>query len=158
MASEWVQKKRIRFKDCDPLGHLFNTRYLEYLLESREDMLMEVYRFNLYEYMVERGCAWVIVRHEIVYVAEAMRNECVMMRSDLIDYDLKKIKVEYQMWDEQLTKPKALLHTTLVHVDLSTRRSSPHPSDVMELFEKMHKPGMGFSLDDRVRQLAAPNS
>jgi YbgC/YbaW family acyl-CoA thioester hydrolase len=98
MSSDWVQKKRIRFKDCDPLGHLFNTRYLEYLLESREDMLMEVYHFNLYEYMVERGHAWVIVRHEIAYLAEAMRNECVIMRSYLIDYDPKKIKVEYQMW------------------------------------------------------------
>ena len=74
-------KTRIRFKDCDPLGHLYNTRFIEYMLEAREDQLLEHYHLNLMEYAEQQKMAWVIIKHEMVYLQEAKRNEYVWINS-----------------------------------------------------------------------------
>jgi acyl-CoA thioester hydrolase len=31
----------VRFNDCDPLGHLNNSKYIDYFLNAREDHLKE---------------------------------------------------------------------------------------------------------------------
>ena len=36
---------RVRFADCDPMGHLYNARYLDYFMHAREDQLRENYDF-----------------------------------------------------------------------------------------------------------------
>lgn len=70
-------RHRIRFKDCDPLGHLYNTRFIEYMLEAREDQILEQYQLNLMEYAEQHKKSWVLVKHEIAYLQEAKRNGCV---------------------------------------------------------------------------------
>ena len=92
---------KVRFKDCDPLGHLFNTRYIEYMLEAREDHIMDHYQMDLHEYVQTRGMAWVIIEHQILFLKEAVRNEWVTIKSLLIHYDEKLLINEYQMWDKE---------------------------------------------------------
>ena len=33
----------VRFSDCDPLGHLYNVRYLDYLFDGRDQHVAENY-------------------------------------------------------------------------------------------------------------------
>jgi acyl-CoA thioesterase FadM len=40
----------VRFSDCDPMGHLNNARYIDYMLNAREDHLKQAYQINLLEY------------------------------------------------------------------------------------------------------------
>ena len=39
----------VRFQDCDPFGHLNNSRYLDYLINARKDHLVAAYGFDIYE-------------------------------------------------------------------------------------------------------------
>ena len=41
---------KIRFNDCDMFGHLNNSRYLDYLINAREDHLKDYYSFDFTEY------------------------------------------------------------------------------------------------------------
>ncbi|MDA8650906.1 thioesterase, partial [Flavobacteriaceae bacterium] len=41
-------KAIVRFQDCDPFNHLNNAAYLNYLVNAREDQLMEAYGINIY--------------------------------------------------------------------------------------------------------------
>ena len=39
-----------RFQDCDPFGHLNNARYMDYLINAREDQLIHFYQINIYQH------------------------------------------------------------------------------------------------------------
>ena len=131
-------RHRIRFKDCDPLGHLYNTRYLDYLLEAREDHLIDHYNLDLEKYASQNGMAWVVVHHEISYLAEAKRNEYVRIKSSMILYDDKKIINEYQMWNDDFSQLKCLMWTTFLHIDLRIKKVASHPKEILEMMSNIH--------------------
>ncbi|HRI01788.1 MAG TPA: acyl-CoA thioesterase [Saprospiraceae bacterium] len=139
---------RIRFKDCDPLGHLYNTRFIDYMLEAREDHIIQHYDMNLEQYLKERGMAWVVTHHEMAYIKEAKRNEIVQIASALIHIDHKSILNEYQMWNEDRTQLKALLHTTFVHINMKEKKSCEHPDDIHAMLQslQLHIPERDFKL------------
>lgn len=146
-------KARIRFKDCDPLGHLYNTRFIEYMLEAREDQIRDHYGLDLMEYAEKRKMAWVLIKHEISFLKEAKRNELVVIKSALIHSTEKSLMVEYQMWNEDKAQLKALLWSRFIHVDLMTKKSAPHPDDIREMLDSVLIPVSEISLDDRVKSL-----
>ncbi|HEX5624472.1 MAG TPA: acyl-CoA thioesterase [Saprospiraceae bacterium] len=137
MINQPETRTRIRFKDCDPLGHLYNTRYIEYMLEAREDQLEEYYQLNLMDYALKQHMAWVIVKHEIAYLREATRNERVRIITGIIDFTPKSLLMEYQMWNDEKTQLKALLWTRFLHIDLQHKKSCDHPGEIAEMLEKL---------------------
>ncbi len=126
---------RIRFKDCDPLGHLYNTRFIEYMLETREDHILDYYDLNLENYAALEGRAWVIVEHQICYLKEARRNEYVRIRSAMIHFGPTMILNEYQMWDDSLKILKSIMWTKFLHIDLQTKKTTPHDTTMMDRLE-----------------------
>ncbi len=128
---------RVRFKDCDPLGHLYNTRYIEYMLESREDHILDHYDLNLENYANLEGRAWVVVGHQINYLKEAKRNEYVRIRSSMIHFGPTTILNEYQMWDDALTTLKAIMWSKFLHIDLRVKRTIPHDPSMMTRLESL---------------------
>jgi acyl-CoA thioester hydrolase len=128
---------RVRFKDCDPLGHLYNTRYIEYMLESREDHILDHYDLNLENYATLEGRAWVVVEHQISYLKEARRNEYVRIRSSMIHFGPTLIVNEYQMWDDALMILKSILWTKFLHIDLKVKKTTPHDPSMMSRLESI---------------------
>lgn len=51
MANEKILESQslVRFQDCDPFNHLNNAAYLNYLVNAREDQLIEAYGINIYD-------------------------------------------------------------------------------------------------------------
>ena len=121
----------VRFSDCDPMGHLNNARYIDYMLNAREDHLKQAYQINLLEYH-KQGIAWVVRRHDIQYVRPAFYNEVVCIESRLIELGESHVLVEMLMFDEQQTTLKAILWTNFTSVDVKTCRRKEHPAAFME--------------------------
>jgi YbgC/YbaW family acyl-CoA thioester hydrolase len=121
----------VRFSDCDPMGHLNNARYIDYMLNAREDHLKQAYQINLLEYH-KQGIAWVVRRHDIQYVRPAFYNEVVCIESRLIELSESHVLVEMLMFDEQQTTLKAILWTNFTSVDVKTGRRKEHPAAFME--------------------------
>src|SRR5882757_9409616 len=88
----------IRFNDCDPMGHLNNARYIDYMLNAREDHLREDHGISLSEF-AKQGVSWVVTNHEIQYVRPALYNERVCIKSELIEAKESQIMVEMIMYD-----------------------------------------------------------
>ena len=42
---------KVRFSDCDPIGHLNNVKYIEYMLNAREDHVESFYGFTYEDYI-----------------------------------------------------------------------------------------------------------
>jgi YbgC/YbaW family acyl-CoA thioester hydrolase len=121
----------VRFSDCDPMGHLNNARYIDYMLNAREDHLKQAYQIDLLEYH-KQGIAWVVRRHDIQYVRPAFYNELVCIESRLIELSESHVLVELLMYDEQQTTLKAIMWTTFTSVDVKTGRKKDHPASFMD--------------------------
>ena len=100
MEKEVSNVVKIRFSDCDPIGHLNNVKYLEYMLNAREDHVEEFYGFTYEDYFRRTGCTWVAVQNEIAYLKEVKANTKVVISSKTIEMSDRVSKVEILMKDE----------------------------------------------------------
>jgi len=118
----------IRFPDCDPFGHLNNSRYIDYMLNAREDHLKDFYQMSLDTFYKE-GLGWMVNSHQIFFIRPAIYNERVAIQSCLIDSGESHLLVEMTLWDEALKTCKAILWTKFVHVNLKTGRKEKHNAE-----------------------------
>ena len=121
----------VRFNDCDPLGHLNNARYIDYMLNAREDHLRDAYQILLPDF-AKQGVTWVVTSHEIQYVRPALYNEKVCIRSALIEVGETYITVEMTMYDENAEQLKAVMWTTFTHINLKTGKREKHAVDFQQ--------------------------
>ncbi|MCT4623767.1 MAG: acyl-CoA thioesterase [Schleiferiaceae bacterium] len=146
-------KSIIRFQDCDPMGHLNNSRYIDYFINAREDQLLKYYDINVYQYIQERGRAWVVGKNEIIYKRPALLMENVIIETEVLNFSEKHILVEMRMYDEKETHVKSVMRSHFVPVDIKTQRSIPHEEYIMELLESVHSPNTQESIELRAIEL-----
>ena len=135
----------IRFGDCDPFGHLNNSRYFDYLINAREDHLRDILQWD-YQQMAKQGLGWVVQQHEIIYLKPAKYYEKVGIQSCIIGFTPHYIQVECLMYDEDFQQIKALLWTKFYHVNLATTRKAEHTSDLMQYFGQLKIEGIDTTL------------
>ena len=123
---------KIRFNDCDSFKHLHNSGYIDYMLNAREDHLNDFHNIGMTS-LYEKGSGWMVNRHEIVYLAPALYNENVCIKSSLLKLSDDSLLVEMSMWNEPENKLKALLWTKFIHINLFTGKRSNHPEWFMML-------------------------
>lgn len=76
----YVSLVKVRFNECDPMGHLNNANYLTYLEQVAFDAIAaaDMDRFTL----VERyGALFVVRKHEVTYHQPALEDEWLLIRS-----------------------------------------------------------------------------
>lgn len=133
---EISSKAKIRFIDCDPIGHLNNSKYLDYMLNAREDHVAENYGYTYEEYTQKTGCTWIAIQNEIAYLKEVRFNKEVVISSKLIDLQERTAKVEILMKDPSSDKIHAVLWCTVIHFNLKTLKSEMPLGEARNIFEK----------------------
>lgn len=127
---------KVRFSDCDPIGHLNNVKYLEYMLNAREDHVEMFYGFTYEEYMRNTGCTWIAIQNEIAYLKEVRYNTNVVISSKTIEISDRISKVEILMKSEDGQTVYAVLWITVIYFNMKTRKSESMPEDTMKLFQE----------------------
>ncbi|MDQ3112183.1 MAG: acyl-CoA thioesterase [Bacteroidota bacterium] len=147
-------KVKVRFPDCDPFNHLNNSKYLDYIINAREDQVLEFYDFDIHKLAREKGLSWVVAQNQIAYMAPATLMETVLIESQLLSCQDKNLVVEALMWNENKTVLKAIMWTMLVHVNLRTQKSEVHSEELMRLFKEVENPHkQNLSFEERVKSL-----
>ncbi|MCC2591347.1 acyl-CoA thioesterase [Chryseobacterium sp. MFBS3-17] len=136
MDKEISSVMKIRFSDCDPIGHLNNVKYLEYMLNAREDHVEAFYGFTYEEYTRRTGCTWITVQNEIAYLKEVRYNAKVQISSKTLEVRDRISKIEILMKSEDGKTIHAVLWMTIIYFNLKTRKSAVHPPETKEKFEK----------------------
>lgn len=144
---------RVRFQDCDPLGHLNNGRYFDYFMNAREDQLEEFYGLDIYDRLKKSGKAWVVSRSEIHYRKPAFLMEKILLRSCVLNYSARHIEVEMAMYDEKGLKLKALLRTVFIPFDARTSSVYEHEGDLLDLLKEVRAEGITPDAEERIAQL-----
>ena len=147
-------KVKIRFPDCDPFNHLNNSKYIDYIINAREDQLLNFYDFDVHKLVKEQGIGWVVSQNQIAYLYPATLMETVVIQSQLLSFTDKSLVVEAIMLDENKTNLKAVLWTKLVHYDLKINRSTLHSEELIEFFKQVENPlPKAFSFEERLENL-----
>lgn len=136
MEKELSTVVKVRFSDCDPIGHLNNVKYLEYMLNAREDHVEHGYGFTYEEYTRKTGCTWITVQNEIAYLKEVRYNAKVMITSKTIEIGDRLSKVEILMKSEDGKTIHSVLWLTVIYFDMKTRASVSQPEETKDLFKK----------------------
>lgn len=148
---------KIRFNDCDAFRHLNNSGFIDYMLNAREDHLYEFHDISMTD-LYKKGAAWMVNKHEIVYLSPANYGEQVCIQSDLIKLSDDALLVEMIMWDEHQKQMKAILWTKFIHFDLKTGKREKHPQWFMELAVPLEKAELqGHSINERISMLIKQN-
>lgn len=125
---------KIRFSDCDPLGHLNNVKYLKYMQDAREDHIEAIFGFSFNDYVQKTGCVWVTVKNEIAYLKEARANAKVKIFSHTIEILERMAKIEVVMKSEDEKITHSVLWITVIYFNLKTRKSEVQPEALKKLF------------------------
>lgn len=149
-----TSKITIRFQDCDPFNHLNNSKYIDYMMNAREDHLIEHYNLNVYDEAKYKGLSWVVGSNQLLYFSPATNMETVLIETQLIKYSSKNLTVEMRMWDGNRTRIKALLWSTFVHFNLKEKKTHSHAQDFLDLFEQVVLPVEQTTFEARGRFLA----
>ena len=127
---------KVRFSDCDPIGHLNNVKYLEYMMNAREDHVESYYGFTYEEYSRKTGCTWITVQNEIAYLREVRFNSKVQISSKTIEVRDRISKVEILMKSEDGKTINAVLWITVIYFNMKSRKSEIHPPETRGMFEE----------------------
>ena len=148
-------KRLIRFQDCDPYGHLNNSKYIDYMINVREDHLINEYDLNVFLMAHEQKRSWIVGQNEIAYLKPSLIMEEVVIQTRLINYTERFVQAEMVMYDAKKTHVKAVLWTKFFHFDFAVGRAATHSEKLMSLFEMVHMPTEVDRVEKRARMLAA---
>jgi len=130
-------KRLIRFQDCDPFGHLNNSKYIDYMINVREDHLVEEYDLNVFLMAQRDKRSWIVGQNEIVYLKPSLIMEKVVISTSLIDFTDRYVQAEMVMYDEKKSHIKAVLWTRFFHFDFGLGKAVSHTEELMRIFEKL---------------------
>lgn len=140
----------IRFPDCDPFGHLNNSRYIDYFINAREDQLRDNYGLDIYE---NREVSWVVAQQQIAYLKPANLMEKVTIQTQTMAFGPRFVEVEMRMYNENKSILKALLWAKFVHFDIRARKSAVHSDEFMAFFKKIVEPVKEEKFEERVESI-----
>jgi YbgC/YbaW family acyl-CoA thioester hydrolase len=144
----------IRFADCDPFQHLNNSKYLDYFMNAREDHLIGIYGFNLFDYTRKSGKGWVVSQNQLAYLQPAVMMETVIIQTSLLKMRERDILVEMKMLTKDKSRLKALLWSRFHHIDLATKRGMAHGEELTTFFKPLEVSPEGVStFEERVASM-----
>ena len=118
----------VRFRDCDPMGHVNNAVYLTYLEQARFSHWREVWGIN-FERLPPGTPGVILARAEIDYRRPARYGDLLEVRIGLEGVGRTSFTYLYEIADAE-ERPVAAARTVLVMYDYAAGRPSPIPDDL----------------------------
>lgn len=112
-AGEWLIRLRltVRFRDCDPYGHVNNAVYLTYLENAR---------FALWRAQDVKGV--ILARAEVDYLAQATYGDELEVRVRLEGFGRTSFRYAYEIVDVTTGQQVLSAKTVQVHYDYTAQK------------------------------------
>jgi acyl-CoA thioester hydrolase len=113
----WIHRDRVRFRDCDAMGHVNNAVYSTYLEEARIGVLGALHDF-------------ILARVEIDFRSELRMGEEVEVRTRCSRIGTKSFDLEHVIAADGRVVAEA--KSVLVSYDYGRRESVPVPNELRD--------------------------
>lgn len=122
MSEKFTAEIPIRFRDLDPLNHVNNAVYANYLEEARSAYVEEVLGLGALEY------PFVLANLEIDYQRPITIDDELSIALTVTELGTTSCTMAYEfLVDESIV---ATAETTLVHIDPATERPAAIPDEI----------------------------
>ena len=135
--AHFIHRLDVRFRDCDPMGHVNNAVYLTYLEQSRLAHWRSLWGFGTPQLPPGRPSV-ILARVECDYKRPATYGETLEIRLMIGELGRSSFRYEYEIVDD---KGRTVLTAKTVQVmyDYTAGRPVPIPDDIRRLLS----PGPG---------------
>jgi len=130
-SAPFIHRLQVRFRDCDPLGHVNNAVYLTYLEQARFSHWRALWGFGSPQ--LPPGMPGVILaRVECDYRRPATYGETLEVRMTVAELGRTSFRYEYEVLDEQ-GNMVLTAKTVQVMYDYAGAKPVPIPADIRAL-------------------------
>ncbi len=155
MRAIFSHRLEVRFRDCDPMGHVNNAVYLTYLEQARIAQWRALWGFGRVpdapvgdtdrasqtssqtaHVAVPSAPGVILARTEIDYRIPARHGDVLDVKIGLAAVGRSSFTYEYQIVDAQ-ARLVASARSVQVMYDYTTSRSVPIPDDIRRLFDAL---------------------
>jgi acyl-CoA thioester hydrolase len=135
--AHFIHRLDVRFRDCDPMGHVNNAVYLTYLEQSRLAHWRSLWGFGTPQLPPGRPGV-IVARVECDYKRPATYGETLEIRLTIGELGRSSFRYEYEIVDD---KGRTVLTAKTVQVmyDYAAGKPVPIPDDIRTLLS----PGPG---------------
>lgn len=130
-------KERVLPEWLDYNGHM-NVAYYTMIFDNGTDLFYPLIGLGR-PYRARTGKSTFAVETHTTYQRELSVGEDVLVTTQLLGYDDKRIHYFHTMWHAENRNQMATLEQLALHVDLTTRRVEPMPDEPQKLLAEMWK-------------------
>jgi len=129
-----LHEARILAEWVDYNGHAHESRYLQLFGDASD----ELYRYLGIddEYLAAAGSYFTVETH-LSHLREATAGERVVVATQLLDHDAKRLHVFHTLHRVDDDEPLATAEQMMLHVATAARRAAPARADVLERVERI---------------------
>ena len=139
VKAAFTHRLEVRFRDCDPMGHVNNAVYLTYLEQTRFSHWRSLWGFGTSQLTAARPGV-ILARVECDYKRPAKYGDMLDIRMTVAELGRSSFRYEYEIVDEQ---GRTVLTATTVQVmyDYTAEKPVAIPDDIRALLEGGPRPG-----------------
>jgi len=129
-----LHEARILAEWVDYNGHAHESRYLELFGDASDSL----YRYLGIDddYLVAGGSYFTVETH-LSHLREATAGERVLVATQLLDHDAKRLHVFHTLHRVDDDEPLATAEQMMLHVESAARRAGPARADVLQRVERI---------------------
>ena len=130
---EYTYQHRVRYRECDPMGVVYHTHYIDYFEVARTEALRE--QGLVYKSLEEKGIMMPVIDLGVQYKRPAHYDDLLLIKAVVKAPPKIKIRIDYEV--QRAEEPGTLVtgHVTLCFVNADTRKPIFAPSEVTALFD-----------------------
>ena len=136
--SPFIHRLEVRFRDCDPMGHVNNAVYLTYLEQTRFNHWRSLWGFGSPQTPQEMPGV-ILARVEADYKRPARCGDNLEIRLVVGEIGRSSFRYEYEVVDEQ-GRTVLTAKTVQVMYDYAAEKPVPIPGEIRALLEVHRRP------------------
>ena len=121
----------VRSTEIDFLGHVNNTKYLDYMQWGREDWYMQA--GLTFEMMLEQNIGTVIANINIDYLSACYMGEILVIETESFKIGNTSFTMRQDIFKKDSGKEVSEARVTVVFIDMNTEKSTPIPAELKDL-------------------------
>ena len=130
----YVYRHRVRYRECDPMGVVYHTHYVDYFEAARTEALREM--GLAYKALEAMGVQMPVIDLAVQYKRPAAYDDLIEITALMTDVPATRVRVDYEVRRAGEDVLLVTGHVTLCFMDVQRGRPIRAPEAVVAVFER----------------------
>lgn len=124
---------KIRFADCDPMGHTNNAKYFTYMEQSRVALFKQIFHIPAKAALKPEQFPFILAEISCKFLKPTYVEDGLLVSAKVVEVGNKSFMINYEMQDEGTFDLIATGRSAQVWYDYKTGKSLAIPEDMKKL-------------------------